>query len=193
METGTEEIIRTIREDPFLSVMFSCYERAGEYAWDKNVLDYGCGYGWGSWWVAAWAREVAGYDPDRERIRFAQENFKSFKRENLSFTWNVDELEKGQYNMICLFMVISYIEEKEAVLKQAVSCLAQSGTLWVSYKVKNGEEELRELITDWVQKAGLKWIDSDERILSDTEIMRLDIFEKTEVRECECFMNGAGR
>ena len=45
METGTEEIIRTIREDPFLSVMFSCYERAGEYAWDKNVLDYGCGYG----------------------------------------------------------------------------------------------------------------------------------------------------
>ena len=113
METGTEEIIRTIREDPFLSVMFSCYERAGEYAWDKNVLDYGCGYGWGSWWVAAWAREVTGYDPDRERIRFAQENFKSFKRENLSFTWNVDELEKGQYNMICLFMVISYIEEKE--------------------------------------------------------------------------------
>ena len=63
----------------------------------------------------------------------------------------------------------------------------------MSYKVKNGEEELRELITDWVQKAGLKWIDSDERILSDTEIMRLDIFEKTEVRECECFMNGAGR
>ena len=36
METGTEEIIRTIREDPFLSVMFSCYERAGEYAWDKT-------------------------------------------------------------------------------------------------------------------------------------------------------------
>ena len=31
METGTEEIIRTIREDPFLSVMFSCYERAVQY------------------------------------------------------------------------------------------------------------------------------------------------------------------
>lgn len=190
MERGSEEIIRTIREDPFLSVMFSCYERAGECAENKRVLDYGCGYGWGSWWTAAWAREVTGYDPDRERIQFAKEYF---ERENLSYFWNRAELVKGQYDMVCLFMVVPYIKDKEAVLGEAVSCLAQGGTLWVSYKMKNGEEEIKELIADWAYKTGLNRIDSEENVLSDAENMRLDIFEKTEVREYECFMNGASR
>ena len=168
-----EAFLKTIKEDPFLAGMFACYEKMEKDCSHKAILDYGCGYGWGSWLLARSACQVTGYDPDRERICLARE---TFRRRNLSFTWDLNELTGKRFDRVCLFMVLPYVEQKEAVLEQAASYLAEGGTLWVSCKAQ--EKSYQILEKHWTDRLGLKQIDSDMWLLSGTEHVKLDVYGK---------------
>lgn len=72
-----------IRKDPFLHAMLASYDNAAAAQVQDCVLDYGCGYGWGSYILSDSFRHVTGYDPDAERISFARRHF---ARKNIAFT-----------------------------------------------------------------------------------------------------------
>lgn len=159
-----EEILETIRRDPFLCGMLSCYERAALCMKGKRVLDYGCGYGWGSWILSAQAHKVVGYDPDKERIDFAREIFSA---PNISFFSSQLGVQEGLYDAVCLFMVLPYAEEKKGILKKAAARVKPGGCLWVSYKT--AAPELTEVLAEWRRESQWRLGCREERYLSEAE------------------------
>lgn len=168
-----EEYIKALREDNFLHGIFFCYEKAMLLAENKRVLDYGCGYGWGTWLLSSMARKVVGYDPDEGRIAFAR---KTFLTETISFIKDEHWLEGLAYDMICLFMVLPYAEEKRAVLDRIAGYLKPGGSLWISYKTK--DYALERLLEAWSKESGMRWIDSNERYLSESENVVMNVYCK---------------
>ncbi len=61
-----EGYLELIRGDPFLGRMLASYERASKRGRNLDVLDYGCGYGWGSYVLSEFCSRVTGYDPDEQ-------------------------------------------------------------------------------------------------------------------------------
>ena len=88
-----------IRKDPFLHAMLASYDNAAAAQVQDCVLDYGCGYGWGSYILSDSFRHVTGYDPDAERISFARRHF---ARKNIAFTQHGGLLAGRRYDVICL-------------------------------------------------------------------------------------------
>ena len=102
-----------IRKDPFLHAMLASYDNAAAAQVQDCVLDYGCGYGWGSYILSDSFRHVTGYDPDAERISFARRHF---ARKNIAFTQHGGLLAGRRYDVICLFMVLPYVEDSGELL-----------------------------------------------------------------------------
>jgi SAM-dependent methyltransferase len=130
MAITAQELLDSIQRDHFLNSMFSSYRRALAYAKEKNVLDYGCGYGWGSFYLAETGRLVTGFDNDRERIARAQN---IFSRDNLVFTGDRECL-RHQYDVICLFQVLQFLDADNHGLQQIYDCLLPGGVLLLSSK-----------------------------------------------------------
>lgn len=105
MPDFANELRRALTEDPYLSSMFDSYTRlSGEVA-GKRVLDYGCGYGWGSYELArAGALSVLGYDCDSQRVQTARQ---WFRHGNLNFSSDWDQVCTQRFDIVSIFFVIS--------------------------------------------------------------------------------------
>ena len=136
--------LETIRSDMFLNGLMMSYDQACNSAGGRLVLDYGCGYGWGSYLLSGSARQVMGYDLDRTRIQFARG---MFAKRNLTFLTDVIYLPAGSFEMVCLFLVLPWAENPLQVLDQAGNCLVPGGELWLSFK--SGDNRLTETAVAW--------------------------------------------
>ena len=162
-----EQYLKLIREDSFLSAMLVSYEMAATMALGKRILDYGCGYGWGSYILAECGGIVTGYDLNRERVEFART---IFARECVEFISERDSLGNGQYDMICLFMVLQYLkkEVKWEILTYVSMRVKPGGMLCISYK-KSGEKSLKFVLDQWERENDFLLTEVYERYLSDAD------------------------
>lgn len=156
--------LELIRRDPFLSAMLASYDKVKQFAGDKNILDYGCGYGWGTYLLSRQCAHITGYDPAEDRIRFAHH---VFSRKNIMFYKDEEALSGRRYDIICLFMVLSSVEGEESPLERIPAYLGTGGELWISYK--SSDHRIPYLLKEWAVTFGFRKIDTGHRYLSAAE------------------------
>lgn len=125
---NTGERILLEKETPFFIARHLCaYRFAKDYANEQDVLDIGCGEGYGSYFLAGFARRVTGIDYDPEVIDYAKEKY---KRDNLEFlALDIKTLGslKKKFNIICSFQFIEHLRDAKAFLASIKEALSENG------------------------------------------------------------------
>jgi len=123
------------------------YYFASQFAKGKNVLDAGCGSGYGTYYLAKYgqAKNVHAIDIAEDAIKYAK---KQYQTQNCDFKKDdILKLETVLDNSIDLavnFEVIEHIEEQDKFLKQIKRVLTKSGIFIVSTPNKYTYKEENE-------------------------------------------------
>lgn len=108
------------------------YAFAAQFAADADILDVGCGVGYGSQWLGKMgARSVLGVDISAEAIEHARMNYfhpaVSFKVQDAT------AIEaQGDFDLVTCFELIEHIEQQRTVLDLIKSALREDGMLAIS-------------------------------------------------------------
>ena len=108
------------------------YSFAQQFVGKKDVLELGCGEGYGTYSLSKSANSIIGIDIDEETIHHAQ---KKYINDNLEFQiGSVTELPEfnKKFDVIICFEVIEHIEEHTELLKSIKNLLNPSGILLIS-------------------------------------------------------------
>lgn len=109
------------------------YVWAASYALGQDVVDVGCGHGYGSNFIAeSGARSVLGIDVDEAGIRFAKRHY---KRNNLSFAFYPTEDNPSQvrsFDLAILFEVLEHVSDPVRLLADMALILRSEGRLLLS-------------------------------------------------------------
>jgi SAM-dependent methyltransferase len=106
------------------------YRFAESFAQGKDVLDYGCGSGYGSAMIAGVARSVKAVDVAPHAIAHGRQHY---SRANVEF----ESIEPGQplpfsnasFDTVLSFQVIEHVTAPDAYLREVVRVLKPRGTL----------------------------------------------------------------
>lgn len=125
---NTGERILLEKETPLMIARHFCaYKYAKDRAAGKEVLDIGCGEGYGSDFLAGFAKSVLGIDYDAAVIDYAKDKY---RQAGLSFSVldikNLASLGR-KFDVICSFQNIEHIQDTEKLLKDVSSLLNESG------------------------------------------------------------------
>lgn len=108
------------------------YEFASKLCENKNVLEVGCGEGWGSNLIAGFAKKVTAIDIDNQAISYAK---KKFNRNNLFFRkLNIYNLKKinHKFDIVVSFQVIEHLKDIDSYLSNIKEKLTKNGILIIS-------------------------------------------------------------
>ena len=126
---NTGERIIVEKETPLMIARHLCaYRFTRDYARGRDVLDIGCGEGYGSHYLAGYARSVKGVDYDRQIIAYARNRY---TKDNLSFeVMDIKDLGHLQrtFDCVCCFQVIEHIRETKMFLAGVLAVLGAGGT-----------------------------------------------------------------
>ncbi|MDD5560557.1 MAG: class I SAM-dependent methyltransferase [Candidatus Omnitrophica bacterium] len=128
---NTGERILLEKETPLMIARHFCaYKFAKDFVSGKEVLDIGCGEGYGAAFLADSAKEVLGIDYDKAVIDYA---VNKYHKENLKFAvmdvGNLDSL-KLKFQVICSFQNIEHIRNTHKLLAD-VSKLLKAGGVFI--------------------------------------------------------------
>ena len=125
---NTGERILLEKETPLMIARHFCaYRLAKDYVLNKDILDLGCGEGYGSYFLAGFAKKVRAIDYDKEIINYAKTKY---QKDNLAF-YAIDvrdpSLFGNKFDAICSFQVIEHIPDTKIFLGYVKSSLAENG------------------------------------------------------------------
>lgn len=111
----------------------SRYEFAAAFVAGKNVLDFACGAGAGSYHLAreGKAKSVTGMDVDAEAVGYAQDRFQwpglSYKVGNLE-----QEMPGAQFDVVVSYETIEHVQNDAAAIQTLFRSLTPGGILILS-------------------------------------------------------------
>jgi len=127
-----ERIVPDETEHGIVALHAKRYQFALPLCAGKDVLDAGCGVGYGSAILAAVARRVVGIDRSEEAIAYAR---RRYSRPDIEFAVD-DLLELGQpddaFDVVCAFESIEHLPDPDAHLGHVVRVLRHDGVYIVS-------------------------------------------------------------
>ena len=94
-----------------------------------NVLDFGCGVGYGSFILSKICNEVVAIDKDPEAIEFADEHYAS---DNICYRTMEVITEVDYYDLAVCFEVIEHVDNTVTVIYEIANSLKSGGLLIVS-------------------------------------------------------------
>jgi len=125
---NTGERILLEKETPLMIARHLCaYKFAKDYIKAKDVLDIGCGEGYGSDFMAGFAKSVLGIDYDKDAVDYARNKY---QKSRLAFSVldikNLDSLGR-KFDVICSFQNIEHIRDTEKLLRDVLGLLNDDG------------------------------------------------------------------
>ena len=109
------------------------YIFAANFVKDKNVLDAGCGSGYGADFLASrGAKYVLGVDISSEAIAYAQEHYRRNNLEYLVMDVTNLRLDDKSFDVIVAFEVIEHLHDQEKFLAEVRRVLKDDGLLIIS-------------------------------------------------------------
>ena len=125
---NTGERILLEKETPLMIARHLCaYKFSKDYVGDKKVLDIGCGQGYGTYYLAGFAKEAVGIDYEEAIVNYAKNKY---QRDNLRFlVFNIKDLHSfnDKFDIMCSFQVIEHLYEPKRFLMDVKSLLTESG------------------------------------------------------------------
>ncbi len=125
------------KNDIYNYILYLKHQFAYEYAAkfinkNSNVLEFGCGSGYGSKYLSNFCKNIEALDVS---IGCISENRKNIKEKNLKFYYydgvNLD-YKDNTFDVIISFQVIEHVKDVELYLKNMIRVLKPSGTLIIT-------------------------------------------------------------
>jgi len=94
----------------------------------KNVLDFGCGSGYGSSYLADHAKSIIGVDVDEEAVKQAKSKYKNTKLNFMAI--NPDEevpIASSTFDLVISFQVIEHVFNEKLYVQEARRLLKDGG------------------------------------------------------------------
>ena len=111
------------------------YEFAAILAGGSDVLDLGCGSGYGSMLLAAAGANVQAIDIDPVSVEAAQTAYGSAARFTSASAYDVP-FDDANFDVVTCFEVIEHVDEPQRVIDEAARVLRPSGVLIISTPMK---------------------------------------------------------
>ena len=130
--TAPERILPHETEPGIVAYHRKRYEFALPLCERKEVLDAGCGAGYGSALLGSVARSVVGIDRDEAAIAYARDRY---TRDNVSFQiGDLVDLALGDdsFDVVCAFEVIEHVRDADRHLAEVARVLRPDGVYVVS-------------------------------------------------------------
>ena len=127
-----ERIVPDETAPGILALHLKRYEFARPHCVDAEVLDAGCGVGYGSAYLAEVASRVVGVDVSEDAIAYARERY---GRPNLEFVVGdllALEFDGASFDAVCSFETIEHVEDVERYLAEISRVLRADGIFAVS-------------------------------------------------------------
>jgi SAM-dependent methyltransferase len=127
-----ERIIPDETEPGIVALHLKRYEFARPYAQGKDVLDAGCGVGYGTSFLAEAARRAVGVDISRDAIAYARRRYGA---QNVRY--EVGDLlalpfADHSFDVVCAFETVEHLTEPERFVAEAARVLRPRGLLIAS-------------------------------------------------------------
>lgn len=130
--TYPERIVPSETSPGIVALHLARYVFAERWCDDRDVLDLGCGAGYGSFRLSRSARAVVGGDVSEEAIAYAQSHYGA---PNLEFR-TLDALrlpfDDGSFDTVCSFETIEHVEDPDGLVREVARVLRPDGTFVVS-------------------------------------------------------------
>lgn len=132
MNHHPERIVPDRTEPGIVAIHLKRYEFARPFCAGKDVLDAGCGVGYGTAHLAEAARRVVGVDVAADAIAYARAHYAA---PNVDFV-QADVLslpfEDESFDVVCSFETIEHVRDAEALVAELRRVLRADGTCVVS-------------------------------------------------------------
>lgn len=137
-----ERIVPDETEPGIVALHLKRYDFALPFCGGKDVLDAGCGVGYGTAHLARAARRVVGVDRDPETIEYARRRYGSERIEFLQADLLELPLASDCFDTACSFETIEHVPDPEALVAQLRRVTRPGGVCLVS--TPRVEETTRE-------------------------------------------------
>ena len=172
---NTGERILLEKETPLMIARhLSAYRFAKDYAQNKEVLDIGCGEGYGSDYLAGFAKRVIGIDYDKEIIDYAKDKY---QKNNLQFyIMDVKDLNSltDKFDLVCSFQFIEHIDDTKTFFENIKNLLNNNGVFICSTPNRKDASPLGN--TPFSKFHVKEYLSSEFKELLETYFVKIDLF-----------------
>jgi SAM-dependent methyltransferase len=127
-----ERIVPERTEPGIVAIHLKRYEFARRFCAAKDVLDAGCGVGYGSAHLARVARKVVGVDVAEDAVAYAREHFAMPNVEFVQADVVALPFEDDSFDVACSFETIEHVRNPEALVGELRRVLRAGGTCVLS-------------------------------------------------------------
>lgn len=127
-----ERIVPDETEPGIVALHLKRYEFARPLCAGKDVLDAGCGVGYGTAFLAERARRAVGVDLSEEAIAYASGRYAAPNVEFAVGDLLALDLRDGEFDVVCAFETIEHLPQPKRFVREARRVLREGGVLIAS-------------------------------------------------------------